>query len=657
MRIGVYVCECGVNISATVDVEKVVKYAKSLNFVKVSRFYKYMCSSPGQQLIKDDIKKYKLDRIVVASCSPRMHEKTFRDVIEEAGLNRYVFEMANIREQCSWVHKDRKKATKKAKALVSSAVNKVALLKPLDKKEININQSALVIGGGIAGMQTALDIANSGYEVYLVERKSSIGGHMAQLSETFPTLDCAQCILTPKMVEVSKHKRIHLITYAEIEEVKGFVGNFKIKIKKKAKFVNWDKCTGCGLCQTKCPTKTQSEFERYMGKRKAIYTPFPQAVPNKPVIDSKNCLYFKKGKCGVCKKICPVDAVDYEQKEEIIEIETGAIVVATGFDLMSMDRIGEYGYGKYRDVIDSLQFERLLSASGPTSGEIRRPSDGKIPKEVVFIQCAGSRDPEHNAPYCSKICCMYTAKHATLYKHAVHDGQTYVFYIDIRSAGKGYEEFVQRGIEEEDILYLRGKVSKVFEEGDKIIVWGVDTLTGKKIEIEADLVVLAMASIPTVGTEDLANKLKISTNEFGFLNEAHAKLRPLETMTSGIFIAGCSQFIKDIPETVAQASGAASRVCEILSNQKMEIEPLIAVVNESECRGCGYCLDVCPYDAIEMVEINSSENNEKVARVNEALCKGCGSCVAACLSGSIQVNEFTDEQLLSTIKSLGGITE
>lgn len=641
-KIGVFVCHCGLNIANTVDVQKVVEKIKELPNVSHAVEYKYMCSDVGQNMIKDAINEKNLEGVIVAACSPTLHESTFRNTVSTVGLNPYFFESANIREQCSWVHKDKEKGTEKAIEIIGSIIEKVAQNIPLAPIAIPVTKKALVIGGGIAGMQTSLDIANSGYEVYLVERNPSIGGHMAQLSETFPTLDCAQCILTPKMVDVGKHKKINLMTYSEIESISGHVGNFKVKIKKKTKYVDWDKCTGCGLCSTKCPTKVVSEFDRYMGKRKAIYSPFPQAVPNKPVIDADNCTYLTKGKCGVCKKVCPVEAVDYEQKEEIIEIEVGAIIVATGIDLMPMDRIGEYGYGKYSNVIDSLQFERLLSASGPTSGEIKRPSDGKIPKEVVFIQCVGSRDPEHNAPYCSKICCMYTAKHATLYKHAVHDGQAYVFYIDIRSAGKGYEEFVQKGIEDEDLLYLRGKVSKVFEEGDKIVVWGVDTLTNKKIEIEADMVVLAMAAVPSDGAKDLAKKLRISTDEFGFMTEAHPKLRPLETLTAGIFLAGCSQAPKDIPETVAHASGTASKVLALFSGEVLH-EPTIARVDVDVCTGCGNCVAICAYGALELDEKN------KVAKINEVVCEGCGACAATCPSGAIQHLNSSKKQVFEMV--------
>jgi len=648
-RIGVFVCHCGLNIAETVDVKKVTDVINKFPGVVHVVDYTYMCSDPGQEMIKNAIKDKKLDGVIIAACSPTLHETTFRNAIASAGLNPYQFENANIREQCSWVHKDKKVATEKAIEIIKSMIEKLKLNQSLTPIRIPITKKALVIGGGISGMQAALDMANSGFEVILVEKTSSIGGRMSQLSETFPTLDCASCILTPKTVEVGYHPNIRLLTYSEVDKVEGYLGNFKVRIKRKPAFVNWDKCTGCGLCSEKCPTKVPSEFERDMGDRKAIYIPFPQAVPKKPVIDSQHCIYFKTGKCRLCEKHCPTGAIDYEQHETFMEENVGVIIVATGYDLLSKENIGEYGYGKYKDVIDGLQFERLLSASGPTAGEIKRPSDGKIPKEIVFVQCVGSRDPEHGMPYCSKICCMYTAKHALLYKHAVHEGQAYVFYIDIRSGGKGYEEFVQRAIEDEKIAYLRGKVSRIFkddrEEG-KLIVWGVDTLTGKKIEIAADMVVLAMAAIPNTGVKELAKKLKISTDAYGFINEAHPKLRPVETLTAGIFLTGCAQSPKDIPETVAQASGAAARAMTILSKPELEVNPIIAAVDEEICTGCGICVEACAYDARKLNEI------KKIAEVNEALCVGCGACISACPSNASIHKNFTKEQILRMIEEV-----
>ncbi len=648
-RIGVFVCHCGINIAGTVDVERVAREAEKMPGVAFAMDYIYMCSEPGQSLVREKIKEEKLDAVIIAACSPNLHESTFRAAAEEAGLNPWQCEIANIREQCSWIHSDRKKATEKAIKIVGTIVGKTRLNESLEPISVSINKKALVIGGGIAGIQAALDIADSGYPVILVEKDSSIGGHMAQLSETFPTLDCSQCILTPKMVAAGKHPNITLMTYSEIEEVSGYVGNFKVKIRRKATSVNWSTCTGCGLCTEKCPAKVPSEFDRGLTTRGAIYVPFPQAVPNKPVIDRDNCIYYKTGKCRLCEKVCEIGAIDFDQEDTIIEEEIGAIITATGYETLPIADLPHYGAGEVPDVIDGLAFERILSASGPTTGEVRRPSDGMIPKEVVFVQCAGSRDPERFKPYCSKICCMYTTKHALLYKHRVHDGQPYVFYIDIRTGGKGYEEFYHNAEEEEGIVYLRGKVAKIFRDGDKTVVWGTDTLTGRNIEIAADLVVLATAIVPTESTAELANKLRIQTGPNGFLSEAHPKLRPVECINAGFFIAGVGQGPKDIPETVAQASGAACKVISLFSRDHLEQDPAVAWVDEDLCSGCRTCIPVCPYDAREFDE------EKEIVIVNEALCEGCGSCVAACSCGATQQKNLSDSQIKSMITaSLGG---
>ncbi len=646
-KIGVFICHCGINIAGTVDVKKVGEEISKHPGVVYAEDYIYMCSEPGQGLIKEIVREKKLDSVIIASCSPSLHESTFRRTVESVGLNPYQLEIANIREHCSWVHPDREKATAKAINIIKTMIEKVKENESLFPVSISVTQRALVIGGGIAGIQASLDIANSGYEVILVEKSSSIGGHMIQLSETFPTLDCAQCILTPKMVEAGHHPNIKLLTYSEVEEVSGYVGNFKVKIRRKASFVDWDKCTGCGLCSEKCPTKVPSEFDEKLGKRKAIYVPFPQAVPNYPVIDKEHCLYFKTGKCKLCEKACEIGAIKFDDEDKFVEEEVGAIVVATGYDLYPVEKIGEYGAGKYKDVVNGLQFERLLSASGPTTGKVQRPSDGKVPKRVVFISCVGSRDPEHHFPYCSKICCMYTAKHAMLYKHQVPDGEAIVFYIDIRSDGKSYEEFVQRAQEKDKVIYIRGKVSKVFKDGDELVVWGADTLTGKQVEVKCDMVVLSMAVTASKGIEDLIRKLKIQADAYGFLTEAHPKLRPVETLTAGFFLAGAAQAPKDVPDTVAQASGAASKVLEMFSHKELSHIPIVAKVDKDLCSGCGICIDLCPYTARELV----TEDGNRIAKVNEVLCEGCGSCIAACPSGASQQRNLADTQILKMVES------
>src|SRR5271157_2302819 len=544
------------------------------------------------------------------------------------------------------------------------AVAKTCYNHALAPIEIPLTRRALVIGGGVAGIQSALDIADAGYQVVLVEREPSIGGKMAGLSETFPTLDCSQCILTPRMVEAGQHPNITLHTYSEIESVEGFGGNFRVTIRKKARYIDMQKCTGCGQCWNSCPSKKNpSAFDYGLGQRTAIYIPFPQAVPARPVIDSAACLKLTKGKCGICAKKCQPGAIRFDDEDRLVTEEVGAIVVATGYKLYSVgrqqrnDRVtgyGEYGYGRYADVIDSLQFERLLSASGPTSGEVRRPSDGRVPQSVVFISCVGSRDNAKGLSYCSKICCMYNAKHTMLYKHKVHEGEAHVFYMDIRSGGKNYDEFVRRAIEQDGAHYHRGRVSKIVEQDGQLIVRGVDTLAGEPVTIHADLVVLAAAMCPSDGAESLAQKLNVGYDENGFLSESHPKLRPVETNAAGVFVCGACQGPKDIPESVAQATAAAGKVLVMFSRQQLSREPEVARVDETNCAACFACVRACPYGAIERAEIRDRKGQlvKRTARVNPGLCMGCGTCVAVCPSKSADLAGFTDQQVYAMVESL-----
>jgi heterodisulfide reductase subunit A len=664
-RIGVFTCWCGENIARTVDVDQVSAAIAKLPGVRASVNYKYMCSDPGQALVREKIAAEQLDAVVVASCSPHMHLRTFRKTAKAAGVNAYRVEMANIREQCSWVHHDRAAATAKAVDLVRIAVAKVRWDEALEPIRVPVTRKALVIGGGVAGIQAALDIADAGYQVALVEREPSIGGKMAGLSETFPTLDCSQCILTPRMVDVGQHPRIRLHSYSEVESVSGFVGNFTVTIRQKARYVDTAKCTGCGECWNSCPIKKiPSEFDYRLGFRPAIYIPFPQAVPARPVIDKENCTRLKKGKgCGFCEKKCQAGAIRFDDQDKLVTEEVGAIVVATGFKLYSIGKqqenesrsgYGEYGYGEYKDVIDGLQFERLVSASGPTGGRIARPSDGREPKNVVFISCVGSRDNAKGVPYCSKICCMYTAKHAMLYKHKVHDGQAHVFYMDVRAGGKNYEEFVRRAIEQDGARYYRGRVSRIYEENGKLIVRGADTLAGEPVTIEADLVVLAAAITPAAGVRDLARKLNVGYDEYGFLLESHPKLRPVETASAGVFICGACQGPKDIPESVAQASAAASKALIMLSRDEMTREPEVARIDEKNCAACFACVRTCPYHAIERGEVLTPRGVfvKHTARVNPGLCMGCGTCVSICPSKSADLAGFSEQQIYAELEAL-----
>ena len=657
-RIGVFVCHCGTNIAATVDVEKVVEAIKNEPGVVHAEDYQYMCSEAGQSKIQEAIKEKHLTGVVVCSCSPRMHENTFRKAVEKAGLNPYMLEIANIREHCSWIHKNREEATEKAIILARAAVAKVHLNAPLQPGESKVVKRALVIGGGIAGIQTALDIADAGYEVDIVEKTPSIGGRMSQLDKTFPTLDCSACILTPKMVEASAHARINLFTYSEVEKVSGFVGDFKVDIRKKARSVDMSKCTGCGVCSQKCPSKkTPSEFNRGLGTRSAIYTPFAQAIPNVPVIDREHCIKFQTGKCGLCSKVCAAGAIDYTQEDEIVTREYGAIVVATGFDMIKLDKFGEYSYDTCPDVITSLEFERLTNAAGPTKGHLERLSDHKAPKSVTFIQCVGSRDTTcRGKSYCSKICCMYTAKHAMLIRDKYPDVQVNVFYIDVRTPGKNFDEFYRRAVEEYGVNYIKGQVGKVAEVDGHLRVQAVDLIDNRRIMLDTDLVVLAAAIEPDPSVRKLATMLTASIDTNNFLTEAHPKLRPVESPTAGIFLSGVCQGPKDIPETVSQAGAAAAKVIGLLAKDKLVTNPCTAKPDERYCNGCRSCEKVCPYGAItyekKLVMDHGVKEERMVASVNSALCQGCGACTVACPSGAMDLQGFSNRQLIAEVDAI-----
>jgi heterodisulfide reductase subunit A len=1103
MNIGVYICHCGINIAATVDVEKVTEYARNLSNVKVARNYQYLCSEPGQQLIKKDIKELKLDRVVVASCSPRLHEPTFRNAVQEGGLNPYCFEMANIREHCSWVHEAREKATEKAFAIIKGAVAKVALLQPLKEEALPVIPKALVLGGGIAGIQASLDLASAGFKVYLVEKSPSLGGRMAQLDKTFPTLDCSACILTPKMVEVGRNENIELLTYAELLELQGYVGNFKVKVLKKPKFVDWSKCNGCGECIKYCPVKLKNEFDLGLSERKAIYVPFPQAVPLKYTIEKKGlapcvnacpanvnvqgylallsegklkealelirennpfpsvcgrvchhpceqecnrkeleeplairalkrfvadnyqakepslpeksrkekiavigagpsgltcALYLcklgykvklfdraskpggmltaclpdyrlpkeiaekdinyildhgikfetlkeidlkvleknydaiylaiglqlpaklklegseakgtlygleflrevKSGKklshfgkkivvigggnvaidcartairlgadsvelvclekraldswdrmpahdweieaaeaegiiirdslgpkrivtsnnkvigletvvctsvyddkknfkpkfdfqksapkidcdtiiiaigqraelrgfeelanskglievnkslqtkrtkifaggdivrgpasiveavadgkfaaenierflsnkklvekekpahivkiteldiesiqkkarisipelkpslrktnfnevelslsselaieeakrclncascslCRECEKACEPRAILHEQEPEVLELEVGTIIVATGYDLFDAVLKPEFGYEKYQEVITALELERLCSSSGPTGGEIIVGK--KKPRKVIFVQCVGSRDKQLGNEYCSRVCCMYTAKQALLIKEKLPNCEVIVCYTDVRAFGKGYEEFYDK-VRSKGIIYRRSSIGEIYRKGNTLIVRGEDTLTNELYEEETDLVVLATALMPKKESKKLASLLRIPIGSDGFFLEYHPKLAPIDTIMQGIFLAGCAQSPKDIPDTVAQAKASASSALVLLERGEVKIQPFYAVVDEKLCSGCRLCESLCNYSALEY------NKEKKIIEINNVLCQGCGSCSSGCPSSAIQTNNFTDSQLLLQLKAL-----
>jgi len=649
MRVGVFICHCGNNIAGTVDVARVAAETRMLPGVVYATDYMYTCSEPGQAEIKKAIRDEGLSRVVVAACSPRMHEVTFRRTVEKAGLNRYLFEMANIREHCSWIGEDREENTRKAVETVRMAVAKVIRNKPLVSSSFPVKKRVLVIGAGVAGMQAALDCADGGLETVVVEKSPSIGGMMARLDKTFPTIDCSICILGPKMVDVAQHELISLHAYSEIEDIKGYVGNYEVKVRKKATYVDWSKCTGCGECMEKCPGKNAYDHFNYgVAPTKAINIPFPQAIPKKARIDREFCRQFIKGKCGVCAKVCPTKAIDYEMADEFVTEEVGAIIVATGYGLLGQEKLPEYGAGRYPDIISGIQYERLLNASGPTQGHILRPSDGAEPKSVVFISCAGSRDRSIGVPYCSNFCCMYIAKQAILTKDHIPDSRSYVFYMDIRASGKGYDEFTRRAQEEYGVRYIRGRVSRIYPKGKKMVVKGADTLLGAQVEVEADLVVLATAAVAAPGAAELAEKLHISYDTNGFYVESHPKLRPVETNTAGVYLAGAAQGPKDIPASVGQGSAAAAKVLSLLSKEMLESDPVIAHVNTSACVGCLKCMKTCPFQAIK----EESLRGKTVASVIETVCAGCGVCTSTCPCGAIQLSHFTDNQILAEVNAL-----
>ncbi|MEM0529178.1 MAG: 4Fe-4S binding protein [Candidatus Pararuminococcus gallinarum] len=659
-RIGVFVCWCGSNIAGTVDVNAVSEALAHEPGVVYSINYQYMCSEAGQNLVKDAIKEHQLTGVVICSCSPRMHEATFRKAAASAGLNPYMVEIANIREQCSWIHKDMPTATEKAIILGRAAIAKVQLNTPLIAGESPVTKRALVIGGGIAGIQTALDIADAGFEVDIVEKQPTIGGKMTQLDKTFPTLDCAACILTPKMVDCAQNDNINIYAFSEVEEVKGFVGNFTVKIRKKARYVDETKCTGCGLCTEKCPQKrVPNEFNLGMDNRRAVYIPFAQAVPKIATIDPDYCNMLKNGKCGVCAKVCTAGAIDYKQKDQIVEREYGAIVVATGYNPIQLDQFEEYAYSQSKDVVTSLEFERLTNAAGPTNGTLLRPSDGKHPHTIVFVQCVGSRDTSGcGKPYCSKICCMYTAKHAMLTREKYPDTDVYVFYIDVRTPGKNFDEFYRRAVEEYGVHYIKGMVGKVTPRADgKLSVQASDLISNEQLHIDADMVVLAAAIEPDKSARSLGTMLTASMDTNDFFTEAHPKLRPVESPTAGIFLSGTCQGPKDIPETVSQAGAAAAKVIGLLAKNKLTCNPCVAHSDELMCNGCSSCEKVCPYGAItyldkEFVMPDRTTAIRRVASVNEAVCQGCGACTVACPSGAMDLKGFSNSQIMAEVDAI-----
>ena len=643
-KIGVYICHCGGNISDTVDVAKVKEAIAKCPGVKVCETYEYMCSKPGQDMIERDIKEQKLNRVIVASCSPRMHLDTFRSAAKRGGLNPYLLDMANIREQCSWVHDNKELATTKATALIRGQTERVQHSEPLETKAMPVNRDVAVIGGGIAGILASIELADKGYKVYLVERNPSIGGHMAQLSKTFPTLDCSACILTPKMVYVSQHPNIEIITMAEPIAINGSPGNYELTIRIRPRYVDLENCKSCDKCAKVCPVKKFSKHEEGLTQEKCIYLPFKQAVPNAYVIDKDLCLWFNKGVCRVCEKFCPSKAIIFDQKEETKQLNVGAIITCTGYQQLepSLSKeifdgwnvFSQYSFGLHPDVVTNLQFERLMLQG------IHRPSNGKPPKKVAFLLCVGSR-MDRGIQYCCKIGCMNSIKHALLLLKAVPDAEPWIFYTDIRAHGKGYEEFYSNA-RNHNVKFIRGRVAEVVPNGDSLIVRAEDTILSKQIEETFDLVVLSPALLPNSGTGEMAKMLGIDLGPDNFFLERHHKLRPVDTKMEGIYVAGCALGPKDIRETTVETMATASKVATFLGKGEVAVSPEIAYINPEKCNACLECVKHCPTKAIE--------STPKGVVINSISCIGCGICVPKCPTNALDLKQSTDAQLMAQIQ-------
>jgi len=647
LRIGVFVCHCGTNIESVIDVDELARYSWTLPGVVYVEDMDYPCSRQGQDRMIFAIRRHKLNRVVLAGCSPRLYEPTFQRCVSKADLNPWLFEMANIREFSSFCHQNKpKEATEKAKETIKMAVAKASLLERLQSIELPVKKAVLVIGGGIAGISASLDLADMGYKVYVVEKSESIGGHMAMLDKTFPTLDCSICIEGPKMVDVGRHPNIEIISYADILKVDGYIGDFKVKIRRNPRYVIAKNCTGCGECRDACPIEYPNPTDMKMGLRKAISVPFDQAVPLIYTINMDYCI-----ECFKCVDACGArEAINFDQKPEEVEINVGAIIASIGYDMYTPEETNAYGYGKFDNVFTSLELERLLLAAGPTGGKVIRASDGQKPHSVVFIQCVGSRDV-NKYEYCSGFCCMYTLKHAVMLKEKYRDEvQIYVFYTDMRSNFKGYEEFFNRALKG-GVNFVRVKLENRLVTEDpatkNLTVYG-ETEDGQQVKVAADMVVLANAAIPSETAGELAKMLAISLGKDGFFAECQPKIRPTDTDMPGIFLAGACQGLKDIPYSVSQGSAAAAQAATVLSKPAWTVEPIVARVDEDLCSGCRICESVCGYNAINVEQISEKQ----LAKVTEGLCRGCGICSSACPMDAIQMPHYTDGQVVAQIRAV-----
>ncbi len=646
IRIGVFVCDCGLNIAGSVDTEAVRQSAEKLPDVVVSVRNRYTCADPGQMEIKKHIKEHRLNRVVVASCTPRLHESTFRNCVAEAGLNPYLLDMASLREHCSWVHlHDREAATRKAKDIVKISVARARNLQAQQETQIPVTDAALVIGGGVAGIQAALDLADAGHQVYLVETQPSIGGVMAQLDKTFPTMDCSICVLGPKMMDVGRHPRIKLLAYSNVESVSGYVGNFKVRVRKKARFVDETACNACGKCAEACPVVLPDEFQQGFTSRKAAHIAFPQAVPSAFLIDMEHCLGNKPVACIKCVDACEKKCIDLHMPDAFVDLDVGTIIVATGMGIYDPTQLDEYGYTRFENVITSMEFERLICGGGPTEGHLVRPSDHNTPRRIGFIQCVGSRTENRGNPYCSNVCCMNTIKDSLLIKEHYPDSEMFVFYMDLRAYGKGFEDLLRRS-REAGVHYIRGFPGEVKEDPKtkNLKVRVENTTAGRVEEYELDMLVLSVGLEPRPDLKKLTTMLNLSQTADGFLMESHPKLKPVDAPTAGIFYAGCVEAPKDIKDSVTQAGAAAARSSIIMNAGTLKSEAIKAIVDLSRCNSCGVCARVCPYSAIK-VDIKAKSGAQIVA----AACAGCGACAAECRFDAISMQHSTEGQILAQI--------
>jgi len=638
-RIGIFVCECGGNIGDVVDVKAVVDTVKNWPDVATAKYHKYLCSKPAQEMILDAVKKENLDRVVVASCTPRMHLGTFQAVMERSGLNPFMLEFVNIREQDAWVHGPHSslEATKKAVSLIKGGYERSRELEPLQTISEKGSREILIIGGGIAGITAALELGYLGYKVHLVERKPSIGGNMAKLTKVFPTLDCAQCILTPRMAEVGRNPNVTLYTYGEVQEVSGRPGNYDVKVFMKPRGVDVQKCRNCGVCAKVCPVSVSDEFNEGLSQRKAAYIEFPQAVPSAYVIDFKSCT-----KCEKCEKLCPAKAITLADQGSTVDLHVGGIIMATGYQLYDAKKLETFGYSTYKDVITMMDLERFVSATGPTSGYVKR-ADGTDVKKMAIVLCAGSRDKNYIS-YCSRICCMYALKQAFVLKKMLGIDVA-IYYTDIRATGKGYEDLYWRD-QEAGVTFIRGKIAEVYKDNKtgKLVAVAEDTISGELTEDQYDMIALATPMVSPEGLKELADKMKVSIGEDGFITEKHPKLDPVDSLTTGIFACGCALSPKDVRDTVSDGLGASAKAALFLKSDYVTTSPEKAYVIADLCNGCNACVPICPTKAITM--------QDGKAKIDPFQCTGCGACIPVCPQEAIDFKNATTKQVIASIRGV-----